>query len=221
MGRGSSSRWLQQHVSDPYVRAAQRDGYRSRAAYKLLALQQGLTDSKGVIQPLLRPGMAVIDLGAAPGGWSQVAAQLIGPTGLLLAVDLLPMAPIAGVTVLQGDFLAEPTQTAILSHLNQHQRDRVDVLLSDMAPNLSGIRTTDQARMAQLVEELLSLAPLLLHQGGSLVVKLFQGSEIHPLLQQARQLFRQVRLIKPDASRDRSAEHYLVGSRFCGTVKSS
>ncbi|MBF0124228.1 MAG: RlmE family RNA methyltransferase [Magnetococcales bacterium] len=214
MGRSSSPQWLREHAADPYVRAAQRDGYRSRAAYKLLDLQRSVSDRNGVVQPLLRAGMAVLDLGAAPGGWSQVAAQLIGPSGLLLAVDLLPIAPISGATILQGDFLQESTLAWIHTHLNQRGYKGVDVLLSDMAPNLSGIRAADQARTAQLVEDLLALTPTLVRPGGSLVVKLFQGSDSQALLQQARQLFRQIKLVKPDASRDRSAEHYLVGIQF-------
>ncbi|MBF0099017.1 MAG: RlmE family RNA methyltransferase [Magnetococcales bacterium] len=216
--RPSSARWLQEHREDPYVAAARRDGYRSRAAYKLLELQtypqeHRLPDQAGGV--LLQPGMTVVDLGAAPGGWSQVAAQLVGPTGRVVAIDLLPMAPIPGVEVVEGDFLDE----AILARLNDFlahagQVRSAHVILSDMAPNMSGIPTVDQARGELLAESAFQFAEATLRSGGCLVLKVFQGSSFHAIVAQARQLFARVKLIKPRASRDRSPEQYLLGLGF-------
>ncbi len=216
--RPSSARWLQEHREDPYVAAARRDGYRSRAAYKLLELQSYPQEHRQPEQsggPLIQPGMTVVDLGAAPGGWSQVAAQLVGPTGRVIAIDLLPMAPLSGVEIVEGDFLDE----GVLARLNDflvhagHLRS-AHVILSDMAPNMSGIPTVDQARGELLAESAFQFAEAALRPGGCLVLKVFQGSSFHVIVAQARQRFARVKLIKPRASRDRSPEQYLLGLGF-------
>jgi 23S rRNA (uridine2552-2'-O)-methyltransferase len=210
---------MQEHVNDPYVQAARRDGYRSRAAYKLLELQTSLRSRTGVMVPLLREGMSVLDLGAAPGGWSQVAARLTASSravggGLVIAVDRLPMDPVPDVVTLQGDFLEESTWTAIREQLAAHGRTGIDRLLSDMAPNMSGVRSVDQLRGAALAEAALECALELLHDGGGMVLKLFHGTEFQTVLRQVQALFQQVRVVKPSASRDRSPEQYLVASGY-------
>ncbi len=190
---------MQEHRSDAYVQAAQQAGYRSRAAYKLMAL-----DDK---DRLLRPGAVVVDLGAAPGGWSQVAAERIGDAGLVVAVDRLPMDPIAGVRFVQGDFTEQATLDALLAALGGRP---VDVVLSDMAPNMSGVRSVDQARAMYLVELALDLACTVLAPGGALVVKAFQGEGFDAYLRTLRARFQRVASRKPPASRARSRELYLV-----------
>ncbi len=217
--RPSSANWLREHHNDPYVLAARRQGYRSRAAYKLLEMHQSMLKSgsgKKGRHPggILNGGMTVVDLGAAPGGWSQVARSLVGSSGRVVAVDRLAMAALDGVTVIQGDFLEEP----VLNHIQSALGDdgHAHAVLSDMAPNLSGIPSVDQARGEVLAESAFQFAESTLRPGGRLVVKLFQGSTFHELVKQARRLFERVKVIKPPASRDRSAEHFLIGIGFHG-----
>ncbi|MBF0131628.1 MAG: 23S rRNA methyltransferase [Magnetococcales bacterium] len=208
--RPSSGRWLREHHSDPFVLQARRDGYRSRAAYKLLELNgHAMVGTSG---RLLAPGMTVVDLGSAPGGWCQVAANLVGHSGRVVAMDLLVMPPLEGVIFIQGDFLGE----AALEDLGRaiHPRRTVDVVLSDMAPNMTGIAAADQTRGELLAEAAHDFARQTLRAGGSLVVKVFQGPGFHETVRRARLDFERVKVIKPQASRDRSAEQYLVGVGF-------
>lgn len=202
MARSKTSRaWMQEHVSDRYVRKAKEEGYRSRAAFKLRQLAGQ--------DRLIQPGMTVVDLGAAPGGWSQVAAEMTGPKGRVVAVDILPMAPLPGVEFLQGDFREAET----LERLERALGDRpVDLVLSDMSPNISGIGMVDQARAAHLAELALQFALERLKPGGSLLVKTFQGEGFAEVREQMRRSFARVLARKPDASRSRSPEMYLLGS---------
>ncbi|KVW99071.1 RlmE family RNA methyltransferase [Thiobacillus denitrificans] len=196
----SGSAWMHEHVTDPYVKKAQQDGYRSRAAYKLLEIDKR--------DHLLRPGMTVVDLGAAPGSWCQVAVEKMKRQGRVLAIDLLPMALIAGVDSLEGDF----TEPAALAWLEEKlQNGRVDLVLSDMAPNISGVMLSDQARQYELCELALEFSVNWLKPDGAFLVKVFQGVGFEDFRAQMRQAFEQVQIRKPDASRDRSAEVYLLG----------
>jgi 23S rRNA (uridine2552-2'-O)-methyltransferase len=190
-----SKEWLRRHVNDPYVREARQQGYRSRAAFKLLQL-----DEK---ERLLRPGMLVVDLGAAPGGWSQVAARKVKPAGRVLAIDLLPIAPISGVTVLKGDFRGE----ALLQALGGA---RADVVLCDVAPNLSGIGNVDQARTLELMLAAIDFCCRVLRPEGVFVAKAFHGEAFEALLRRLKASFRKVKVLKPLASRGESAETYMV-----------
>jgi 23S rRNA (uridine2552-2'-O)-methyltransferase len=203
-GRSKSSRrWLDRHVGDEYVQRARAEGYRSRAAYKLLELQQR--------DQLLRPGMRVVDLGAAPGGWSQVAAQAVGGSGRVVALDLLAMKPIEGVDFIQGDF----REQAVLAQLNALLGgEPLDLVLSDMAPNVSGMKVVDQPRSIYLAELALELALTALKPGGSLVVKAFHGAGFDELVKLMRQHFERVVSRKPKASRPQSREDYLVAKGF-------
>jgi 23S rRNA (uridine2552-2'-O)-methyltransferase len=197
--RKSSRRWLDRHVSDPYVQRAKREGYRSRAAYKLLELQDK--------DQLMRRGMRVVDLGAAPGGWSQVAAQLVGRQGRVVALDLLPMEPIDGAELLQGDF----REDAVFARLEELLGgDAVDLVLSDMAPNVSGMKAVDQPRMMYLVELAADFAERVLKPGGNLVVKAFQGEGFDAIIKTLRTDYQRVVTRKPAASRNESKEVYLV-----------
>ncbi len=195
----SSKRWLQEHHSDPFVQQARREGYRSRAVYKLMELQEK--------DRLLRPGQFVIDLGAAPGGWSEYASQFVGDGGRLIAVDILPMDPIGAVDIIEGDFTEQETLDRILG-LIDHQP--VDLVLSDMAPNMSGIESVDQPRSMYLVELAFDLAREVLGPKGGFVVKMFQGEGFDALVRDFRQVFQSVRFRKPKASRPRSREVYAV-----------
>jgi 23S rRNA (uridine2552-2'-O)-methyltransferase len=198
----SGSAWMHEHVTDPYVKKAQLDGYRSRAAYKLLEIDKR--------DRLLRPGMTVVDLGAAPGSWCQVAVQMMKKQGRVLAIDLLPVVPMPGVDSLEGDF----TEPAALAWLEEKlQSGRVDLVLSDMAPNISGVMLTDQARQYDLCELALDFAATWLKPDGAFLVKVFQGVGFEGFRAQMRQAFEQVQIRKPDASRDRSTEVYLLGRR--------
>lgn len=199
----SSARWLREHFTDPYVKKAQQDGYRSRAAYKLIELQ---TKDK-----LCKPGMTVIDLGAAPGGWSQLAAQWVGDTGQVIASDILAMQPLVGVQFIQGDFHDESTVTALFAAMQQR---RADLIICDMAPNTTGTASVDQSRCVYLAELALDLTQRLLKHNGSFVVKIFQGEGFDAYLKQLRGLFKQVLIRKPDASRARSREVYLVAKGY-------
>lgn len=198
---GSSKRWLRQHESDPYVLASRREGYRSRASYKLLELDRAYK--------LFRPGQVVVDLGAAPGGWAQVAARRIAPGGRVFACDLLPMADIPGVTFLQGDFTEASVLTALLDALGGAP---VDIVISDMAPNMSGVRGVDQPRAMYLVELALEFCAKVLKPEGILVAKAFQGEGSDALLAAARKQFARVLVRKPEASRQESREVYWVAS---------
>lgn len=203
MARSKSSQaWLKRHVNDPYVQRAQALGYRSRAAFKLREIEAR--------DKLLARGQVVVDLGAAPGGWSQVAAEKAGPGGRVIALDVLEMAPLPGVTFIQGDFTTEPTLAALERELGGAA---VDVVLSDMAPNLSGIAATDQARSLALCELAVAFALEHLKSGGALLMKGFQGAGFPELLAGMRREFATVASRKPDASRDRSSEMYLLARR--------
>jgi 23S rRNA (uridine2552-2'-O)-methyltransferase len=195
----SSKQWLRRHVSDPYVQRSKREGYRSRSAYKLTEI-----DAR---DKLLAPGMTVVDLGAAPGGWSQVAAKRVGAAGRIVAIDLLPMEPIPGVTFVQADFSARSGLQALDSALEGRA---ADLVISDMAPNLTGIAVTDQARAVELAELAREFALLHLKRGGALLVKIFQGAGYDEYLKSLRRAFEKVVVRKPGASRDESAEQYLL-----------
>ena len=203
--RSSSKAWLKEHRDDPYVQRAQREGYRSRACYKLLELQEK--------DRLIRPGMTVVDLGSAPGGWSQVAAELVGDRGRVIASDILPMDNLAGVEFILGDFTDETVFEAILAAIGDKP---VDLVVSDMAPNLSGMNAVDQPRSMYLVELALDLASRVLAPGGSFMAKVFQGEGFDELIRDARAVFGKVLTRKPQASRPRSREVYLVASDFKG-----
>lgn len=201
----SSSRWLQEHVSDPYVKRAQKEGYRARSSYKLLEL-----DEK---DRLLRPGMRVVDLGSTPGGWSQVAARRVGEKGRVLATDILPMDALPGVDFIQGDFREEPVLAQILERLGG---EPVDLVLSDMSPNISGVSSADQAASIYLLELALDMVRRVLKPGGTFVAKLFQGAGSDDYLRQVRAAFGKVSIRKPAASRSRSREVYVVAKDFKG-----
>jgi len=203
--RSSSRAWLKEHREDPYVQRAHKDGYRSRACYKLLEIN----DKDRVI----RPGMTVLDLGSAPGGWSQIAAELVGSNGRIVASDILPMDSLAGVEFIQGDFTEEAVFDQLLNLLGDAP---VDVVLSDMAPNMSGLNAVDQPRAMYLVELGLDLACRVLAPGGAFVAKVFHGEGFEPLMTEARRHFGKVLTRKPEASRPRSREVYLVASGFTG-----
>jgi len=200
MARNKTSKaWMQEHVNDPYVRRAQVEGMRSRAAYKLQQLAER--------DKLLKPGMTVVDLGAAPGGWSQVAGRVAGETGRVVAVDLLDMTPVAGVIFICGDF----GEDAVLAEVEQAiGSGGVDLVLSDMAPNISGVASVDQAGSVGLAELALDFAVNHLKPQGNFLVKVFQGSGFEALVADIRCKFVQVMIRKPDASRSRSSEVYVV-----------
>ena len=195
----SSKQWLRRHVNDPYVQRSKREGYRSRSAYKLTEI-----DEK---DKLLRPGQLVVDLGAAPGGWSQVAARRLGAQGAVVAIDLLDMEALPGVEFIRGDFTRGSGLEAVRSALRARQ---ADVVLSDMAPNMSGISVSDQARAMELAEAARDFALLHLQEEGAFLVKVFQGAGYDEYLKSLRAAFRKVVVRKPQASRDESAEQYLL-----------
>jgi len=196
----TSKQWMMEHVNDVYVQRAKAEGYRSRAAYKLIEV--------AARDKLLKPGMVVVDLGAAPGGWSQVAAAKTGAGGRVIAVDLLPMDSLRNVTFLQGDFRDESVAQALERELAGRP---IDLVLSDMSPNISGIALSDQARAMHLAELALEFAVKHLKPGGSLLVKVFQGSGFQEFLREMRSCFMRVMTRKPEASRGRSNELYLLG----------
>lgn len=198
-----SRRWLNEHFNDPYVREAQRRGLRSRAVFKLEAIDQK--------DHLLNPGQCVVDLGAAPGGWSEYAAARVGASGRVVAIDLLEMAPLPGVTFIQGDFSADEGLAALDAALDGKA---VDLVLSDMAPNLSGQKAVDQPRSMLLAELALDFCADRLKPGGGLLVKVFQGQGFDALLNDMRRQFDRVSSRKPQASRDRSREVYLLARGF-------
>lgn len=205
----SSQAWLQRHFKDPYVKQAQRDGVRSRAVYKLSEVDQR--------DKLLRPGMVVLDLGAAPGGWSEYASKRVIPGGRLIALDILPMEPISGVEFVQGDFAEQPVLDSIMERLNGAP---VDLVMSDMAPNMTGIVSADQARIIYLAELALELSAKTLRPGGTLLVKVFQGVGFKSLHQALVQSFGSVVTRKPKASRTESREMYLLAKGFKPRFKS-
>ncbi|CUA81666.1 23S rRNA Um-2552 2'-O-methyltransferase [Gulbenkiania indica] len=196
----TSNAWLQEHVNDPYVLQAQRDGYRARAAYKLLEINEK--------DKLIRQGTVLADLGSAPGSWSQVAARLVGPTGKVFALDILSMDPVPGVHFIQGDFREESVLEDFLALLEGRQ---LDLVISDMAPNISGMSAIDQARSFHLCELALEFAREQLKPGGHFLVKVFQGSDFQAYMAAMRETFQEVVSRKPKASRDRSSEIYLLG----------
>ena len=195
----SSKQWLRRHVNDPYVQRSKREGYRSRSAYKLIEIDER--------DRLLAPGQAVVDLGAAPGGWSQVAARRVGAGGTVVAVDLLPMEPVGGVAFVQADFGTRKGLAQVEAALGGR---RADLVLSDMAPNLSGIAVSDQARAMALAEIARDFALSHLKRDGALLVKIFQGAGYDDYLKSLRRAFVKVVVRKPESSRGESAEQYLL-----------
>jgi 23S rRNA (uridine2552-2'-O)-methyltransferase len=204
MSRSKTSKaWMREHINDPYVQRARAEGYRSRAAYKLLELDRKVR--------LLVPGQLVVDLGAAPGSWSQVVVAKLGTKGRVVAVDVLPMEPLAGVHFVQGDFREQEVFDALLAALGGR---KADLVISDLAPNISGIGVSDQARSMYLCELALEFARQCLAPGGSLLVKAFQGAGFTEFLAGMRASFVKVGSRKPEASRGRSSEMYLLGKGY-------
>lgn len=201
----SSHRWLQEHVNDPYVKQAQKDGYRSRSSYKLIELNEK--------DRLIRPGMLVMDLGSAPGGWSQVAGKLVGEKGRVLATDILPMDPVKNVDFIQGDFTDEAVFNQILEAL---AGAKPDLIISDIAPNITGIDSADQGSSIYLIELALDMVRRVLKPKGNFVVKMFQGTGSDAYLKDVRTSFEKVSVRKPKASRPRSREVYIVARGFKG-----
>lgn len=199
----SSGRWLKEHFDDEYVKKAQQMGYRSRAAFKLLEINEK--------DRLLKRGMTVVDLGAAPGGWSQIAAEAVGDSGKVVALDILPMDPLPGVEIIEGDFREQETLDALLQVLDERG---VDLVMSDMAPNTSGMKSVDQPRAMYLAELTLELARLVLRPGGDLIVKVFHGEGFEAFMADLRTSFRKVYTRKPKASRPRSREVYVLARNY-------
>lgn len=199
----SSHRWLKEHFNDPFVKRAMKEGYRSRAAYKLLEIQDK--------DRILRPGMRVVDLGAAPGGWSQVAGRILGGRGRVIALDRLPMDPLPHVEFIEGDFNDEAVYNALVSAL---AGEAVDLVLCDIAPNMSGIGVVDQARAMQLAELALDFAVKVLKPGGTFLVKIFMGAGAEALRRDLKTHFSKTLVRKPEASRARSAEQYWLATGF-------
>ena len=207
--------WLNDHINDPYVKMAQREGYRARAAYKLKEIDEALG--------LVKPGHCVVDLGSTPGAWSQYLRRKLSPDGAahgelnghIVALDLLPMAPIEDVHFIQGDFREESVLSRLNDTLNEvYGSEKVDLVVSDMAPNLSGIESADAARIAHLIELAVEFSQQRLKPEGALVVKLFHGSGYSQLVKLFKETFHVVKPIKPKASRDKSSETFLVGLRL-------
>lgn len=200
MTKSKNRSWIQRHVKDPYVKQSQVDGFRSRASYKLLEIVEK--------DRLIRSGMTVVDLGSSPGGWSQVASSLVGPSGSVVALDILPMDPVSGVEFIQGDFTEDPTW----GRLQQLVKNKwVDLVISDMAPNISGIKSIDQARWLNLAELALDFARQHLTKDGGFLVKCFEGEGAQDYRENMKSSFQRVIRRKPKASRDRSSEFFLVG----------
>ena len=203
----SSGSWLKEHFDDEYVKRSQKEGYRSRAIYKLEEIQQK--------DNLIRSNMQVVDLGAAPGGWSQYATELVGTGGRVVASDILPIDPLPFVEFIQGDFTEESVLNDILSVLDKDQsNNKADVVISDMAPNVTGVETIDQPKSIYLCELSLDMARLILKPGGSFVAKVFQGDGSDAFLKDVRSSFKKVKIRKPKASRPRSREVYVVAQGF-------
>lgn len=201
----SSGSWLRRHVTDPFVKQAQIDGYRSRSAYKLIELDER--------DRLMRPGMRVLDLGSAPGGWSQVAAKAVGAKGRVLATDILPMDPIGNVDFIQGDFTSDTVVEQIKVWLGD---GKFDLVVSDIAPNLSGIDSADQARSIYFLELALDTVRLMLKPGANFVAKMFQGQGSDEYVKELRKHFGKISIRKPKASRPESREVYIVAKEFKG-----
>lgn len=201
----TSQKWLDEHVNDPYVKRAQVDGYRSRASYKLIEINEK--------DKLIRPGMIVMDLGSAPGGWSQIVGPWVGDKGKVIASDILPMDSLPDVDFIQGDFTEESVFDEIMAVLDDRQ---VDVVISDMAPNMSGVNATDQYSSMYLVELALDMARQVLKPNGSFCAKVFQGVGYDEYLKDVRSSFSKVMIRKPAASRPRSREVYIVAKGFKG-----
>ena len=199
MAKSKNRSWIKQHVKDPYVQMSQKDGYRSRASYKLLEIIEK--------DRLIRPGMTVVDLGAAPGGWSQVAMDLVGHGGRVHALDLLPMDGIAGVDFILGDFTEDEILQELLGLIDKRP---VDLVISDMAPNLTGSKAVDQPTSIYLVELAVDLACKVMKPEGVFIAKLFQGEGFDEFVRHVRTLFNTVSMRKPDASRSKSREVYMV-----------
>ncbi|MBI3771617.1 MAG: 23S rRNA (uridine(2552)-2'-O)-methyltransferase RlmE [Gammaproteobacteria bacterium] len=199
----SSHRWLKEHEDDVYVRRARQEGYRSRAVYKLLEINEK--------DKLIRPGMVIVDLGAAPGGWSQVAARLVGERGKVIALDILPMEPLANLEFIEGDFREQEVLDRLLALIGDR---RVDLVISDMAPNITGMGEVDQPRTMYLAELALEFAQQVLRPGGDFLTKLFQGEGFDDYVRALRQHFTTVITRKPKASRPRSREVYLLARKF-------
>jgi len=195
----SSQRWLKEHFDDEFVKKAQREGYRSRAVYKLDEIQNK--------DRIIKPGMTVVDLGAAPGGWSQYALGLLGRKGKLVAMDLLPMEPLPGVEFVEGDFREDEVLDALLNLLNGKE---IDLVMSDIAPNISGVDAVDQPRAMYLVELAVDFADRVLRPGGDLLMKVFQGEGFDELVRDLRKRYTKVVVRKPRASRARSREVYAL-----------
>lgn len=196
----SSRAWMREHLDDPFVKQAHKDGYRARAAYKLLEIQEKYK--------VIKSGMTVVDLGAAPGSWSQIASKLVGDKGLVIASDILPMDALPDVTFLQGDFREQAVFDELLNILDGRQ---VDVVISDMAPNTSGNRAVDQPRQIYLCELALDFADKVLHKNGQFIVKVFQGDGFDEFRKQMLEHFDVLKTAKPQASRARSKEVFLIG----------
>ncbi|RMH40209.1 MAG: 23S rRNA (uridine(2552)-2'-O)-methyltransferase RlmE [Gammaproteobacteria bacterium] len=196
----SSKRWLQEHFNDPYVQKAQKEGYRSRAVYKLMEIAER--------DAIVRPGMTVVDLGAAPGGWSQWVSYHLKGKGQIFALDILPMDPLPDVTFIQGDFREKTVLDSLLEHMGGA---RADLILSDMAPNMSGMDAVDQPRAMYLAELAFDLVTQVANPGANFVVKVFQGEGFDDYLKTVRHSFDRVRVRKPKASRPRSREVYILG----------
>ena len=201
----SSQRWLARNARDKYVKRARQEGARSRAIYKIEEIDQR--------DRLLRPGMTVVDLGAAPGGWSQYVKSRVGDSGRVLALDILPMEPIVGVEFIEGDFTEQPVLDSLLHRLNDK---KVDLVISDMAPNMTGVASVDQARGMNLAELALNFSDKALKPGGLLLIKTFQGAGFNEFHSQLRRRFEKLLVRKPPASRSESREIYLLGRGFKG-----
>jgi 23S rRNA (uridine2552-2'-O)-methyltransferase len=201
----TSHRWLKEHFDDPYVKRAQQEGYRARSVYKLIEIDER--------DHILKPGMTVVDLGAAPGGWAQYAAQKVGSKGRVLALDILPMEPLEGVEFIQGDFTSDEVYQNLLGTLGAA---KAGLVISDMAPNMSGMNSVDQPRVMYLAELALALARDVLAPGGDLLIKVFQGSGFDELCKDLRRSFKQVLVRKPKASRARTPEVYLLARNYTG-----
>ncbi len=199
----SSHRWLRSHFDDEYVKRARREGYRSRAVYKLDEIQQK--------DRILKPGMRIVDLGAAPGGWSQYAANVLMGRGRIIAMDILPMDSLDGVEFLQGDFREDEVLDLLMETLGS---DRIDLVMSDMAPNISGMEAVDQPRSMYLAELAIDFAGQVLREGGDLLFKAFQGEGFDAMVKTLRVQYRQVRIRKPRASRPRSREVYVLARHY-------
>ncbi|MCF6364446.1 MAG: 23S rRNA (uridine(2552)-2'-O)-methyltransferase RlmE [Gammaproteobacteria bacterium] len=195
----SSQNWLKRHFDDPYVKQAKKAGYRSRAVFKLLEIQEK--------RRIIKPGQVIVDLGAAPGGWAQAAVPLVGKKGAIIALDILPIEPIEGVAFIQGDFAEQDVRERLLLAINGRS---IDLVMSDMAPNISGLKAVDQPRAIYLAELALDFARGVLKPGGDFLVKVFQGEGFDGYLKDVRETFKKVVIRKPKASRPKSREVYLL-----------